>query len=314
MVATIAVVPAAQAEPDKVEQAKTTVDRLYHQAEQASERYNDARVELEDLQADLRTLRADERRQRRQLDAVRDQVTDVVVRQYQGEGVTAMSQLVTAKDPTLFLSQLSTVSTFYSMQGQLFSSYDIEIAAMQIRREAIRERTDRVQRLEGRLAAEKAEIDEKYDEAKKVLDRLEAEERARIAAASRSGHSTRLPDNVPASGRAKVVVDWALTQLGKPYSWGSGGPNSYDCSGFTSAAWRQAGVSLPHSSRAQFGVGRRVDRNSLQPGDLVFYYSPISHVGIYIGGGRIVHAARPGVGVVISGVFSMPYTGAVRPG
>jgi peptidoglycan DL-endopeptidase CwlO len=79
-------------------------------------------------------------------------------------------------------------------------------------------------------------------------------------------------------------------------------------------AWAQAGVGLPHSSSAQQGSGTRVSSSSLEPGDLVFYYSPVSHVGIYIGGGRIVHAANPSTGVVVSGVFSMPYSGAVRPG
>ena len=79
-------------------------------------------------------------------------------------------------------------------------------------------------------------------------------------------------------------------------------------------AWAQAGVGLPHSSGAQMGSGSPVSQSSLQPGDLVFYYSPVSHVGIYIGNGQIVHAANPSSGVQVAGVFSMPFSGAVRPG
>ena len=79
-------------------------------------------------------------------------------------------------------------------------------------------------------------------------------------------------------------------------------------------AWAQAGVGLPHSSSAQFGAGPHISSSALQPGDLVFYYSPISHVGMYIGNGLIVHAANPGTGVLVAGLFSMPYSGAVRPG
>ena len=79
-------------------------------------------------------------------------------------------------------------------------------------------------------------------------------------------------------------------------------------------AWAQAGVSLPHSSSAQMGSGSPVSQSDLQPGDLVFYYSPVSHVGIYIGNGQIVHASNPSTGVQVSPVFSMPYSGAVRPG
>ncbi len=124
---------------------------------------------------------------------------------------------------------------------------------------------------------------------------------------------TRFAD-VAVSGRASAAVNYALAQVGKPYVYGASGPNSYDCSGLTMASWAQAGVSLPHSSSAQQGYGSPVSSSDLQPGDLVFYYQPVSHVGIYIGNGTIVHAANPNDGVTTAGVFSMPYSGAVRPG
>ena len=98
------------------------------------------------------------------------------------------------------------------------------------------------------------------------------------------------------------------------YVYGAAGPSAFDCSGLTMAAWSQAGVSLPHSSAAQYSSGRHISESELQPGDLVFYYSPISHVGMYIGNGQIVNAVNPSVGVVISGLHDMPYVGAVRPG
>ena len=105
-----------------------------------------------------------------------------------------------------------------------------------------------------------------------------------------------------------------MAQVGDAYVYGAMGENAFDCSGLTMRAWAQAGVSLPHSSSAQFGSGPRIAASDLQPGDLVFYYSPISHVGMYIGNGMIVHAANPGTGVAVSGLYSMPYVGAVRPG
>ena len=123
-----------------------------------------------------------------------------------------------------------------------------------------------------------------------------------------------MPTNVPASGRAGAAVSYALAQVGDAYVYGAAGPSAFDCSGLTMMAWRQAGVSLPHSSSAQQGYGSPVSQSALQPGDLVFYYQPVSHVGIYIGGGKIVHAANPSAGVRIDPVFSMPYSGAVRPG
>jgi cell wall-associated NlpC family hydrolase len=126
----------------------------------------------------------------------------------------------------------------------------------------------------------------------------------------------RAPDagSIPASGRAAVAVKYALAQVGDAYVYGAAGPDAFDCSGLTMMAWGQAGVGLPHSSSAQYSSGARVSQSELQPGDLVFYYSPISHVGIYIGNGMIVHAANPSSGVRVAAVNSMPYTGAVRPG
>ena len=109
------------------------------------------------------------------------------------------------------------------------------------------------------------------------------------------------------------VVAYALAQVGDAYVWGAAGPSAWDCSGLTMRAYAQVGVSLPHSSSAQSRMGRPISASALQPGDLVFYYSPIHHVGIYIGGGMIVNAENPSVGVTITGLYSMPYSGAVRP-
>ncbi|HLN79311.1 MAG TPA: NlpC/P60 family protein, partial [Nocardioidaceae bacterium] len=116
------------------------------------------------------------------------------------------------------------------------------------------------------------------------------------------------------SGRAGAAVAYALSQVGDAYVWGATGPSAFDCSGLTLMAWSQAGVSLPHSAAQQMSSGTPVSQSQLQPGDLVFYYSPVHHVGIYIGHGQIVHAANPSDGVLVAPLLSMPYSGAVRPG
>jgi cell wall-associated NlpC family hydrolase len=119
---------------------------------------------------------------------------------------------------------------------------------------------------------------------------------------------------VPSSGRGAIAVRFAYAQLGKPYRWAADGPGSYDCSGLTMAAWAAAGVSLSHSSRMQINEGRRVSWSQLQPGDLVFYGSPIHHVGIYIGGGRKIAAPQTGDVVKIASASRPDYVGATRPG
>ncbi|MFC3386813.1 NlpC/P60 family protein [Couchioplanes caeruleus subsp. azureus] len=119
------------------------------------------------------------------------------------------------------------------------------------------------------------------------------------------------PEYVP--GPAGRVVAFAINQIGKPYRWGADGPRSYDCSGLTLAAWRRAGVHLPHNAARQYASAAHIDRNDLRPGDLVFFYGPISHVGIYIGGGQMVHAPEFGENVRVASIDSQPITGFARP-
>ena len=310
MAAAVGLVPgSAQAEPD-IEDVEARVDRLYHEAEMASERYNDARLELDELNKDLASIKADERRQDERLEAVRHQVQDSIVRQYQGQNLSAVGQIVVSDDPGAFLGRLSTMSSFNDLQSQMFSDYARELKALDIRRDATARRANQVSDLEAQLAKEKATIDKKVDEAESLLERLEEEQREEMMA-SRS--DVRMP-SVPASGRAGAAVSYAMAQVGDAYAYGATGPDAYDCSGLTMASWAQAGVALPHSSSAQYGSGPQVSASALQPGDLVFYYSPISHVGMYIGNGMIVHAANPSTGVQVTGLYSMPYSGAVRPG
>src|SRR5688572_20147238 len=117
---------------------------------------------------------------------------------------------------------------------------------------------------------------------------------------------------VAPTAAAQVAVDTALAQLGKPYVWGGAGPNGFDCSGLTQFAYGAAGIALPHSSRMQAGVGTLVAPGGMQPGDLVFFYSPISHVGIYIGNNQVVHAPTSGSVVKIADIGYMPFSGARR--
>jgi cell wall-associated NlpC family hydrolase len=299
------------AEPD-IDEVKSRVDTLYHQAEQAQERYNDAKLALDDLEADLATLKKDEKAQQARVDTMSGAVTEGMAAQYEGQSISTTGQLVLADDPDQFLSELTTLDSFNDAQAEAVADFSREADKLDARRAATRSSATKLASTKKTLLAEKNKVDAKLAEAKKLLGKLEAEERERLDSLSRSS-SPRLPD-VPVSGRAAAAVNYALAQVGDAYVYGAAGPSAFDCSGLTMMAWAQAGVGLPHSSGAQQGSGSPVSSSSLQPGDLVFYYQPVSHVGIYIGGGKIVHAANPGTGVTVSGVFSMPYSGAVRPG
>src|SRR3954451_25168525 len=111
---------------------------------------------------------------------------------------------------------------------------------------------------------------------------------------------------------AQIAVDTALAQLGKPYVWGGAGPNSFDCSGLAQYAYAAAGIAMPHSSRMQSTLGTPVSTADLQPGDLLFFYSPVSHVGMYIGNGQMVHASTYGQPVSVVDLAYMPGLTAAR--
>ena len=295
----------AQAEPE-IDEVRAQVDRLYHRAEIASERYNDIRLEIRDSRKRLAVLRRDLSRQRKAAERVRHEVAASVVSRYQGQAFSSASQVLLSPDPDEFLETLSTVSAYDAQQAQLMRTYAVEAQQLELRRGAMRRELAAIRDDEERLAREKREIEAKAAEADELLATLEAEARQAMA--------EEQADPNPASGGAAAVVDFALAQVGKAYVWASAGPSSYDCSGLTMMAWAQAGVSLPHSSSAQMSAGTPVSESELQPGDLVFYYSPVSHVGIYIGNGQIVDAANPSTGVRVATLHSMPYSGAVRPG
>jgi cell wall-associated NlpC family hydrolase len=322
----------------KIADAKARVDTLYHQAEVASERVNEARERLSRAQARLQTFRADLDRKREQVEAVRRQVVSTVVAQSQGQVFSSATQVAMSDSPDAFLEQLVVVSQYNDQQNERKAEFAKQVRQLEIREEAAKRELTQIAQTKRELAEQKAKIDEKAREATNLLRRLKAEAAARAAeraaATSRTLDRSRNPDPAPApsdpqapapapttpapapsgSGRAGAAVAYALSQVGDAYVWGATGPSAFDCSGLTLMAWSQAGVSLPHSAASQMSSGTPVSQSQLQPGDLVFYYSPVHHVGIYIGNGRIVHAANPSDGVLVAPLLSMPYSGAVRPG
>ena len=303
------------AEPS-VHALQARVDALYRDAEEASERYNTARESLRHAQTRLTSLRADLDRQQDKVEQIREQVAAAVVSQYQGQALSSTAQVVLSKDPDAFLARITTVSEQNDVQAQMMAGFATQYKKLQLREQAAERELAQIAKTKKQLATEKAEIDKKAGEAASLLRRLEGAQQARTAAAatpSRGLERASISD-VPASGRAAAAISYALSQVGDSYVYGSAGPSAFDCSGLTMMAWAQAGVGLPHSSGAQMGSGTPVSPSQLKPGDLVFYYSPVSHVGIYIGNGQIVHAANPSTGVQVTSVYSMPLTGAVSPG
>jgi peptidoglycan DL-endopeptidase CwlO len=331
----LAVLPgAAAADPSpSLAEVQRRVDDLNRDAADAAERYNTAKVDLTETSRQLRSARNRYAVTKRHLDAMKALVGRIAVASYKSGGVDPTVALVLSDDPTTFLRQASDLSQVNRRQSGMLQGMEAARLRAAVDRKAVADQQARAAALQQRIAAEKRTIEGRLRQSRDLLARLEAKQRARLLAlqqaatqralgarsdamrASRSSRGDDFPTyDGPASGRAAEAVKTAYAQLGDPYAWGAAGPNAFDCSGLTMYAWAAAGVSLPHSSSAQYGAVRHVSVSDLQPGDLVFYYSPISHVGMYIGNGMIVHAANPSAGVRVSELYSMPYVGAVRPG
>jgi cell wall-associated NlpC family hydrolase len=179
-----------------------------------------------------------------------------------------------------------------------------------------------VQAAQKRLAAQSARATAKLAEAESLLSKLKKEDRERLARLAELEEDADQASSLAAakalsgvSGRAGKALQYALKQIGDKYVFGAAGMTYWDCSGLTMRAFQSAGVSLPHSSRAQYGYGKSIKRSDLKPGDLVFFGRPISHVGIYLGKGTMVHAPRSGSRVKVASASNLgrkPYVGARR--
>jgi len=330
----VSVLPGAAAADPKpsLNEVQRQVDDLNHQAGQAAERYNTAKVELTEANRRLRSVRNRYALTQRRLDAMKTLVGRIAVASYKAGSLDSSVQLILSDNPTQFLRQASDLTQVNRRQDAMLRGMETARLRAAADRKAVAEQRARAQDLQQRIAAEKRTVEARLASARELLGRLEAKQRARMAfmrqeavdrslgarsdamRASRSSRGDDFPTvDGPASGRAADAVKTAFAQLGDPYAYGAAGPNAFDCSGLTMYSWAAAGVSLPHSSSAQYSAVRHISVSDLQPGDLVFYYSPISHVGIYIGGGRIIDAPYPGLNVHISGLHSMPLVGAGRP-
>jgi cell wall-associated NlpC family hydrolase len=296
-------------------------ERLGQQAEAAQMRHDKARAALTGTRGQLSRLTTQIHRHRVIMDDLRAQVANEVVSEYAddatattvsyaGAGASAPatnsgSETTTDSARTdsdteisdVLLTNAAVVSEDTGQRGDAMARSNTRLQQLSQRRIALRDQVTMLAGLEKSLRTQEQKVDARSANANAALDRLEAK-----AAAERMA---RL---------GGPVLAYAKSQVGKAYVYGAAGPDSFDCSGLTMMAWKQSGVNLPHSSSAQYSAGRHVSESELQPGDLVFYYSPISHVGIYIGDGQIVNALNPGSGVQISGLHDMPYVGAVRPG
>lgn len=314
VVSLVGVPTASHAAPNDVEQARRQVDTLDRKAEEATERYNVARNALRDAERLLEQAQRRSSAQQSKLRDLQESVGALAATAYRSGGVDRTLQLIFSDDPTAFLGKAAALDALSARQTASLRKLVEARRDLRASQETAATQLAVVEAQRKELAKEKTTIEGHLRQARAVLSRLTAAQRNRLDRASRAGDPRDLLKNLPLPNpRAAKAIEFALTQLGDRYVWGATGPDGWDCSGLTMVAWRQAGVALPHSSAQQYATGTKIPRSELEPGDLVYFYSPISHVGIYLGDGKIVDAPNSRKAVRITPLDLMPYAGATRP-
>jgi cell wall-associated NlpC family hydrolase len=243
------------------------------------------------------------------------QMRAIAVGGFVAKSQSRMAAFLTSSSPTELVQEMATLDMIAAHTEKVISTAAVA-------QDAARQATATAARLASKASAglvqlksQQAALQLKAAGYRADFSRLTSAEQLAVTTAV-AGPKLAAPstaDLPPApSAAAAIAVKTALAHVGDPYVWGSTGPNGFDCSGLTSYAWAAAGVALPHSSMAQFGMGHAVSRSQLQPGDLVFFYTPVSHVGLYIGHGMMVHARTFGQGVAVASVDMAGYRGARR--
>jgi cell wall-associated NlpC family hydrolase len=307
-------------------QVERQVAALNDKVDIAVEQYAEARIALAAASRRNAVANARVHAAEAQLDSIRQSMAGVAAAAYKAGGTDQFVQLVSTSTPQTFLDRASSLNRIAAGQSAELAAAATARHRLDTARHLAGQQKAQQEAIARTMAKHKAEIEGALAQQQRLLGSLKAEERARLnairianarrAAALRAARSRGFEGptyNGPASGRAAVAVQEAYRKLGSPYQWGAAGPNEFDCSGLTMWVWGKAGVSLPHSSQSQYSSGRHVSRADLRPGDLVFFGSPIHHVGIYIGGGQMISAPHSGDVVKVQDAFRSDYAGAARP-
>ncbi|MEU7102781.1 NlpC/P60 family protein [Streptomyces longwoodensis] len=315
--------PDGSAEPS-VAELLTDLQKLYRDAERATEAYNATEEQLRRKRAEVARLDGQLARARMALDDSRGEAGRLARRQYQSSSdLSPYLRLLLARDPQHVLDQ-----------GHVIGQVARERAGTTARLAGDERRRDELARkaraaldaritLTERRKKERDDVRRRLDDVEEVVASLSAEQLHEVADLERTGVAERQreledsgalgEDDGKPTAEGERAVRNAVRQLGKPYQWGAEGPRSYDCSGLTSWAWDRAGTPIPRTSQEQWAKLPRVPLDALRPGDLVVYFPEATHVALYLGDGLVVQAPRPGARVKVSPLAANPVLGAVRP-
>ncbi|MEU9729997.1 NlpC/P60 family protein [Streptomyces sp. NPDC048002] len=309
---------AAPSEKPSKDEVKAKVDKLYEEAEQATEKFNGAKEKQEKLQKEISTIQDNVARGQEDLNELREGIGLAAAAQYRTGSIDSSVQLFLSADPDDYLDKASTLDQLSSQQVESLKKIQDK------QRELAQDRAEATEKLKDlastrtELGKKKQEVQDKLAEAQKLLNSLTAAEKAALAeeearASRSSADRVDLGNAATGSGRAMAAFQAAQSKIGSPYVYGASGPSSFDCSGLTSWAFAQAGVGIPRTSQAQASYGTRIySQSDLKVGDLVIFYGDLHHVGFYAGNGQVLHAPRSGTVVRYESINNMPFQFGVR--
>jgi cell wall-associated NlpC family hydrolase len=316
-----AAAPTAAPAPTDAAGAATQLQQVQHEAEALTEQWHAAQDDVTARKSEVAALRAAIDPARAEADAARgdeeqyrQQVDTVALSTFESGRLDSFNALLASRTPQDYLDQMSALEMIASDHASALDKLtsvvdrtrhaqdDADAAAARAQTAA-----DEAARAEQELASRKRDADRRIDEAEALLRRLTPR-----ALSDYLGPDVAAPSLPSGTGAGVRALRAAAGQLGKAYRWGAEGPRNFDCSGLTSFSFRQVGITLPRSSSQQARVGRPVSFADLQPGDLVFFHNPVSHVGIYAGGGKMLHAPQTGDVVRYGPVNRRTFSGARR--
>jgi cell wall-associated NlpC family hydrolase len=306
-----------------VASAQREVDKLRTLAAAKYEAANEATIRIKQLQAETTLLRKKEEGLRKELDASAKFLAQIAIARFKENGLGQSLELLFSADPTKYLSDASTLEVLSRGYSEQLRQFEINKQRVEASQLVVSDRTVLLKIQQPKLNREVTQAKAALQRAEKILKSLKKEDRERLAAAEAARESRILQESKKYAtsykgdnSRGSIALKYALQQVGDIYVWAAAGPTRWDCSGLTMRAFQKAGVSLPHSSRIQVRYGKSISYGSLKPGDLVFFGKPISHVSIYMGGGKMVQAPRPGKRVEVVAMTkkfgSKPFVAARR--
>lgn len=312
----------AQAAPS-IFSVQLEIDRLRTLAAEKFEAANEAKIKIANLMRESRNLKLGENSVRKQVDSSKKYFAQIAVDRYKQDSLGEGIRLLFSKDPSRYLSDASALEVLnrrYANEVRKLASSQQRLAASQL---VIRDKTAELRSQQTRLNLEVTTAKNALEKSEKILKSLKASDRVLLVKRQKASQNKILTISkkyaqgyVGDNSRGSIALKYALQQIGDIYVWGGAGPTRWDCSGLTLRSFQKSGVSLPHSAAVQFGYGKLVSYKKLKPGDLLFFGKPISHVSIYMGGGKMVQAPRAGKRVEVVPFTLMfgykPFIGAKR--